>query len=104
MASISDKGQVVPTELTAFGIILGSRHGMASELVELLQFAQAVASSGAAGLVRSAWYDSNSSVCSIELRNGMDQTDARAAAVAAAAAQTLSQYEWQGLIQHAAGR
>lgn len=91
--------QVSVSALTAFGIRLESRYGIARELAELLLFADAAAAAGVNLCVAHAFYDSKSCCCALSLRE-MDAGQAQAVFDAAMA--TLSQFEWDGTVFHGA--
>ena len=63
-----EKGtQLEPADLVAFGIPLSSRYGNVSEMIEMLLFAQLVATAGVAWAVASVFYDSKACLCTVEL-------------------------------------
>ncbi len=85
----------------AFGITLTSRHGVQSEMVEMLEFAAALHKTGLHDNVKTAFYDSKANVCSIEISEWLREEDGVTRAILAVAKQTIGQFEWFGTIQHA---
>ncbi len=77
-----------------------SRHGVESEEIELADFAHAVSLASLEAFVASAFYDSNSCCCNVELADGIDEYSDVAAHIHAIAEDTLSQFEWFGVIGH----
>jgi hypothetical protein len=77
-----------------------SRHGVESEEIELEEFAQAVKLTSLEAFIVSAFYDSNSCCCNIELAEGIDEYSDAAARIHAIAEDTLGQFEWFGIICH----
>ncbi|MBC0852625.1 hypothetical protein [Pantoea stewartii] len=99
-----DKGQVKVGSISAFGIDLDSRHNLAWELAELLNFADEAARNGLAKYVLSAQYDSVSNTCSFELAPGITHFSDIGMKIKDAVGETVSQYEWpQGMICHGTG-
>lgn len=91
--------QVSVSAMTAFGIRLESRYGMARELAELLMFADAAASAGVNLCVAHVFYDSKACCCSLTLRD-MDPDQEQSVFDAAMA--TIRQFEWDGQVFHGA--
>lgn len=91
--------QVSVSTLTAFGIALETRYGVARELAELLMFADAAAASDVNLCVVHALYDSKTCCCWLTLR---DADEAQKQAVFDAAMATLSQFDWEGQVFHGA--
>lgn len=98
--TVPDKSQVVPCGAVAFGIQVDSRHGLAWELAELLQFAQALAERDVERYVVSALYDSNANLCEIELAPNVRVTDPVGLVIREAAAETLTQFNWNDQVMH----
>ncbi|WFF40411.1 hypothetical protein EVC62_02230 [Salinicola endophyticus] len=94
-----EAGTVNHSDLVACGVRLSSRHGLAWEMRDLLAFAVALKERGVEHLVESAWYDSNSNCCYIEIAERW-KDDMGLWAVEEAAKIGLTQYEWNGVIQH----
>jgi hypothetical protein len=90
--------QVEPSVLVAFGIQLESRHAQASELIELMQFAEAAARRKVSHYVKRAFYHSTPSVCSLELDPSVKQGDAVATMILDAATLTIRTFIWFGRI------
>jgi len=87
--------------MTAFGIRLVSRHANAQEMIELIEFARAAAHANVNMFVAEAFYDSASSCCHFTLSALLDSAgQAPAQTLLAIASQTISQFQWQGLIHH----
>jgi hypothetical protein len=85
----------------AFGITLASRHGVQSEMVEMMEFAAALHKTGLHENVKAAFYDSKANVCSIEISEWLREEDDVARAILAVTKQTIGQFQWFGTIQHA---
>ena len=98
--AVPEKSQVVPGDAVAFGIKVISRHGLAWELAELLQFAHALAVRDVEQYVLSAFYDSNSNCCAIELAPNVRERDPVGLLVLEAASDTLSQFDWNDMVLH----
>ncbi len=88
--------QVEPSALTAFGIEISSRYAQAHELIELMQFAKLAASKKVAHYIKSAWYDSKSGCCTLELDPSVQKGDAVASAVYDAAIESIGYFDWFG--------
>jgi hypothetical protein len=68
VSKFSDKAhQIVPSQISAFGIGIGSRNGKCTEIIEMLEFSQAVAVASVAHYVKEIDYDSKASICSFML-------------------------------------
>lgn len=89
-------------ELSAFGIRLSTRYGKVSEMVELLQFAEAVAKSGLAHWIEAAKYDSQAQCCFFDFAEEEEPPPGspEEQAILAAATQTIRQFEWRGAALH----
>jgi hypothetical protein len=93
--------QLDTASLSAFGIRLTSRLAQAQEMIELIGFAHACADAGVNLFVSEAFYDSRQGCCHFKLSSALQAAGESAArAVLAAAAATLSQFEWAGSIHH----
>ena len=68
--------QVEPGAMSAFGIQIHSRYSQAYELVEMLKFAHAAASTGLAHYVTEVFYDSKASMCSVTFAPIVQEDDA----------------------------
>lgn len=65
--------QVDICSFRAFGIEIMSRHGKASELVEMLRFCEAVAKVGLNEFIENCFYDGNADLCRIILEDQEDE-------------------------------
>lgn len=94
--------QISVCELSAFGIKLSTRYGKASEMIELLQFAEAVAKAGLAHLLVSARYDSQAQWCEFAFAPGQEPQPGspERQAILAAATQTIRQFVWFDTVFH----
>ena len=92
--------QVEPSELVAFGITISSRYGDASELIEMMRFAEMVAQKKVSHYVRRVFYDTKANYCNIELDATVQRDDPVASAILDAATETISQFDWFGTVQH----
>ncbi|PHV34555.1 hypothetical protein CSQ94_03920 [Janthinobacterium sp. BJB312] len=90
------KRQVVPSSITAFGIHLDSRYGKASELMQMLHFAQTLAGVGLATVVERVEYDSKAAICFFDFSPDFSAEDPRADEVLDIALATLSHFDWFG--------
>jgi len=90
--------QVSPAHVVAFGIELVSRHGKASELREMLAFAEAVAARQAERYVSKVFYDSAANLCTFELVEVVQQFDPVGRVLWEAADSTIEQFELFGVI------
>lgn len=86
--------------LTAFGIEVSTRYGDASELVEMIEFAEALAKGRLEKYVKSVFYDSKADICNIELTDNRLRGTPIDDAMLDAAKRTLSQFTWHGIVQH----
>lgn len=86
--------QVYPNRLDAFGISVESRHGKASELMEMMAFAQQAALAGVADTVKELWYDSNAAICSFTFSRELTLDDPMEPALFEIAMKTLSHFTW----------
>lgn len=99
-------GQYSSTQESSFNaasrqaVNVTSRDGVESEEVELEEFAQAVRLASLEAFIVSAFYDSNSCCCNVELAEGIDEYSDVAAHIYTIAEDTLSQFEWFGVIGH----
>lgn len=92
--------QVEPPVLTAFGVEIESRHAQAEEIVQMINFARACAERKIAHYVKRAFYDSKAYLCTIELDPAVKEGDTVANSVLDAAAETIGQFDWFGVVQH----
>lgn len=99
---VEKKGQVNECSLVACGVEIESRHGIARELSELLAFADELAKTPCEHLVKSAYYDSNSSCCTFAFTQPIDEYGIEAAIILEAANNTISQFDWFNSIKHGA--
>jgi hypothetical protein len=84
--------QVDPNTLIAFGIELSSRYGDASEIKEMLTFAELVATDKVSHNVKKVFYDSKAGICSFELDPSIDSDGPVADMIRSAADKSLHQY------------
>lgn len=96
-------GQVSAGTLTAFDIKLTSRYSKADELAELLLFAKDLALSGLHVVIKEAFYDSKSSVCSFEFAKELNEFSPEALEVFKIAETNISSFEWFGRAYHNVG-
>lgn len=82
------------------GIYAYSRHGLPHEEAELDEFVQAVKVADLQMFVEEAFYDSNSNCCAFKFRYGLTESEDVANQLLEIASNTLSQFEWFGLIHH----
>lgn len=92
--------QVTADEFLAFGISLLSRRGKASELVEMINFAQQAALQGLHPLVDKVFYDSQACLCNIELFDESLWLSDEGRALRECATKTIRQFQWDGTIGH----
>ena len=95
--------QVDPSTLIAFGIEVDSRYGRASELIELINFAEACAQKNVAHYVKRAFYDSKACMCSFEIGSDVAEGDLVATAIFEAARQYIGQFMWFDDVVHHGG-
>ncbi|MEE1881490.1 hypothetical protein V0R55_15085 [Pseudomonas soli] len=95
-------GEVSVDSLKAFGILIDTRHGKATELAEMLNFCVAIAKKGLQNRVTSLFYDSNSCCCTFELCPSVEEFDGVAMEIRNTALATIGQFEWFGVINHGA--
>lgn len=92
--------QVEPGSLSAFGISLVSRYAKASELMEMLAFAQKAALAGVADAVDEVFYDSKASICSFKFAREIPLGDPTEQKLFAAAIETIGQFDWFDTVHH----
>ncbi len=92
--------QVSADSLTAFGINLMTRYGKASELVEMINFAKLAAQHGLHTLVKEIFYDSQASLCTIELFDEGLWICEEGATLRECAAKSIRQFQWDGTVAH----
>jgi hypothetical protein len=92
--------QVEPSVFEAFGIVIDSRYAQASELIELIKFAEAAARRKVSHYIKRAFYDSNANMCWFELDPSVQEGDAVATAILEAATESIGQFDWFGTVQH----
>jgi len=92
--------QIDTEELKAFGIKLWTRYGSAREMWEMLQFAQGVAEAQSERFVREVFYDSKADLCSFTLDSSVEKDGPVDLALLAVAKNTVSQFEWHGVVHH----
>lgn len=86
--------QVNPGKLVAFGIKIISRHSKASELIEMLSFAERAALDGVADAVQEIFYDSNAAICSFKFSREISFGDPIERKLFAAAIEILGSFNW----------
>jgi len=92
--------QVSADSMTAFGISVMTRYGKADELVEMINFAKLAALEGLHTLVKEVFYDSQASLCTIELFDESLWLTAQGIALRSCAAKSIRQFQWDGVINH----
>lgn len=86
--------------LTAFGIRLSSRHARASEMIEMIAFAQLAALQSANHLVSEVYYDSNSQCCYFTLSPDVNPHGDDGERIKSCALRSISQFDWDGMAEH----
>ena len=86
--------QISPHKFVAFGIDITSRHGKASEVIEMISFARDAALSGVNDLIDEVFYDSVSCLCTITLVEDAENSGSSGEKLLAAAMKTLSQFQF----------
>ena len=95
--------QVNPEALTAFGISIFSRYGKASEIKEMISFAESVCAAGISELVQDVFYDSKACTCFITIKVGLfDDFSLQIGKILDCALEHIRQFEWNGCTQHGA--
>ena len=84
-------------------IEIDSRHGDAKEMAELQDFVAVCVRDEIDTLVISAYYDSVSQCCQIAMRPDVVPGSVQAAFILDAALETISQFEFFGVVQHGRG-
>lgn len=92
--------QVNVSAVTAFDVELFSRHSNARELSEMLAFANLAARRRLQHHVKSVFYDTNSNCCSFTFNSRIREGDAIEQDLLEAATETISQFEWFGVVHH----
>jgi hypothetical protein len=92
--------QVEPASLSAFGILIESRYGIASELVEMLGFAQSCAEKKLAHYVTRVFYDSKGGMCNFELVPTVKEGDSVADALLESALEKVGYFDWFDSVQY----
>ena len=99
MDYFDEKSQQIDVDaMTAFGIELKTRHGKASQMAEMLLFAEALAGQGLHEYVANVFYDSKSDVCSFAFV-GTQPRD-RMSKMFDCAQRHIGQFEWEGSVYH----
>ncbi|MBS4097119.1 MAG: hypothetical protein KGZ83_09845 [Sulfuricella sp.] len=94
-ASFSEKEhQVYPSAFDVFGIGISSRYGKCDEIVQMLLFAQAAASSAVAHYVKEIDYDSKASICAFKLVESVVEGSEIEHELFAIAQRTISHFFW----------
>ena len=92
--------QLDTDSLVAFGIPLSTRYGRASEMVEMINFAQALAEAGLERNIKRVFYDSKADLCDIEFHDSNLRYTDTDEAMLRAAKETIGQFTWHGMVQH----
>lgn len=92
--------QVEPGDLVAFGMNLISRYSKASELIEMLSFAQKAALAGVADAVEEVFYDSKACICSFKFTREIHFGDDTEQKLFTAAIETIGQFDWFDTVHH----
>ena len=87
--------------LEAFGIRLQSRYAKASEMREMLDFAEMVAKKELHTLVASLFYDSGACLC--EIKTVEPLSDEEEQAIFKIARHTITQFQWNDTVHHRFG-
>ncbi|MTJ91570.1 MAG: hypothetical protein F8N36_01710 [Desulfovibrio sp.] len=87
-------GQVFPCKFEAFGVLVWSRYGQASEIAEMLAFVRDVAWEGLESVLEEVFYDSKASICTFVFAPKFDLKDSRASRVFLCAKKYISQFMW----------
>ena len=96
----SGKKQLSVSTLHAFDIQLCSRYSNASEMIEMLNFANKTAKAKLSHLVNAIFYDSKANICTFELSDQLKQGGVEEQALLKIAKSTISQFMWFGVIDH----
>jgi hypothetical protein len=92
--------QISTSSLIAFGINLVSRYGKASEMKQMLDFAQRAAVAGVESFIDEVFYDTKSCCCSFKFRGEVEEHDLVAAILLGIGKETISQFDWFGYVEH----
>ncbi|MDE4538040.1 hypothetical protein GIB19_12510 [Pseudomonas sp. ITEM 17296] len=97
------EGEVSVDSMTVFGIVIDTRHGKAYELAEMINFCVVAVGAGLQRRVESLFYDSNDCCCRIRLKPPVPGYDDVDRILKTVALHTISQFEWDGVIEHGTG-
>ena len=96
----SDKKQLSVSTIRAFDIQICSRYSNASEMIEMLNFANKTAHAKLSHLVNAILYDSKANICTFELSDKLKQGSIEEQTLLRIAKSTISQFIWFGTIYH----
>lgn len=86
--------QVVPAQLSAFGIEICSRYGKCDEIIGMLRFCQMAAIEAVAHYVKEVNYDSKACVCSFVLDDAVAEGGEIEQALFAIAQKSFTHFYW----------
>lgn len=92
--------QITDGETTAFGIPVCTRYGKVSEMVEMLNFCKLTALKDLHVLVKEVFYDSQASLCTIELHDESDWLSLAGEELMECALQSIRQFQANGQVFH----
>ena len=95
--------QVEPGTLTAFGMEIFSRYGIAHEIAEMMEFAEACAKNEVEHYVTKVFYDSKATICNFEFAEALADKGYAKDLILGAAKDTIGQFLWDGT-SHLGGR
>lgn len=97
------EGEVSVDAMKVHGIDIDTRHGKAYELAEMINFCVGAAGAGLERRVISLFYDSNDCCCRVILHDSVKPYDDVDRVLKTVALHTISQFEWNGTIEHGHG-
>jgi hypothetical protein len=97
---IEEKNQINIYSITSLGISLTTRHGIAKEMAEMLNFSYLVSRKGLQKYLVSVFYDSVSCCCSFEFLPLFEEFSQASKSIKACALQSIGQFDWFDCIHH----
>lgn len=98
--AMKEKNQINQYSITSFGIPLTTRHGIAKEMAEMINFSYLVSSKGLQKYLESVFYDSVSCCCSFEFLPLFENFSQASEAIKACALESIGQFDWFDSLHH----
>lgn len=93
--------EIIPYELTVFGVKIFSRYGLYSETIQMMEFVSELHTNGLSELVKELFYDSNCSTCNFTFYTDFEKiSPGFRKGILDIALKHLAQFEWNGDMKH----